>query len=136
MAGVRAVHRRGAHSYQQLVTARSRPLHRLEAQQVGPCQCSALPSSWYRSHPRKETPADFRALGTGRSVQQGRRVPAPHRIAALATALLGALDEAVQALLPSRVFDPAGILVNPIAAVMAVAASITLRSAHRRKTIQ
>jgi VanZ family protein len=42
------------------------------------------------------------------------------------------LDEFIQAFLPSRVFDPADILFNVLAAVMAAAASVALRWARRR----
>ena len=58
---------------------------------------------------------------------QGRRVPLPSLIAVVSTALVGALDEGMQALLPSRVFDPVDMLFNLLAAVMAVAGSATLR---------
>ena len=37
---------------------------------------------------------------------RGRRVPVPALLAALATSLLGVLDECIQAFLPSRVLDP------------------------------
>ena len=37
---------------------------------------------------------------------QGRRVPVPALLAVLATTLVGGLDEGIQELLPSRVFDP------------------------------
>jgi len=68
--------------------------------------------------------------------RQGRRVPTVPLIAVVATALLGALDESIQALLPGRVFDPADILVNLIAGAMAVAASVALRRARGRKSLQ
>lgn len=62
---------------------------------------------------------------------QGRRVPLPVLLAVLATALVGVLDECIQALLPNRVFDPRDILFNLLAAVMAVAASVALDWARR-----
>ena len=43
---------------------------------------------------------------------QGRRVPVPALLAMLATTLVGALDEGIQAILPSRVFDPMDMLFN------------------------
>lgn len=63
---------------------------------------------------------------------QGRRVLVPALLAILATALVGVFDECIQAILPSRVFDPRDILFNVVAAVMAVAASVALNWARRR----
>lgn len=63
---------------------------------------------------------------------QGRRVPVPALLAIVATALVGVLDECIQAFLPSRVFEPRDILFNVLAGVMAVAASVTLGWARRR----
>ncbi|MGI9455095.1 MAG: VanZ family protein [Aeoliella sp.] len=62
---------------------------------------------------------------------QGRRVPVPALLAALATSLLGVLDECIQAFLPSRVFDPIDILFNVLAAVMSVVAMVVLSWARR-----
>ena len=62
---------------------------------------------------------------------QGRRVPVPALLAILVTSLLGVLDECIQALLPSRVFDPIDMLFNFLAGVMAVAASAALGWARR-----
>ena len=62
----------------------------------------------------------------------GRRVPVPALFAIGATALLGVLDEGIQALLPSRVFDPIDILFNALAGLMAVLASVALAWARRR----
>lgn len=64
---------------------------------------------------------------------QGRRVPAPALLTVLATSLIGALDEGIQAFLPSRVFDLRDILFNTLAAVMAVGASAALAWARRRR---
>lgn len=61
----------------------------------------------------------------------GRHVPVPALLAILATSLIGTLDECIQWILPSRVFDPLDILVNVLAAVMAVAASVVLGWARR-----
>jgi hypothetical protein len=63
---------------------------------------------------------------------QGRRVPVPGLLAILATALVGVLDECMQAFLPSRVFDPRDILFNVLASVMAVVACVALGWARRR----
>lgn len=63
---------------------------------------------------------------------QGRRVPAPTLLAIAATALVGVLDEFIQAWLPTRVFDPRDILFNILAGLMAVLASLALTWARRR----
>ncbi|MCP4319884.1 MAG: hypothetical protein GY789_28880, partial [Hyphomicrobiales bacterium] len=42
----------------------------------------------------------------------GRSVPVPALLAVLATALLGVIDECIQAFLPIRVFDPLDIVVT------------------------
>ena len=63
---------------------------------------------------------------------QGRRVPVPALLAVLATALVGVVDECIQAFVPSRVFDPVDMLFNVLAGVMAVAASLALGWARRR----
>jgi VanZ family protein len=57
---------------------------------------------------------------------QGRRVPVPALLAILTTSLFGVLDECIQAILPSRVFEPTDILFNVLAALMAIVASVTL----------
>ena len=57
---------------------------------------------------------------------QGRRVPLPPLLAVLATAVLGVLDECIQAILPNRIFDPQDILFNLLAGTMAVGASVAL----------
>lgn len=63
---------------------------------------------------------------------RGRPVPVPALLAIGATILVGALDEFVQLLLPSRVFDPADIFVNSVSALMAVLAKLALGVARRR----
>lgn len=62
---------------------------------------------------------------------QGRRVPTPALLAILGASLLGLLDELVQAVLPSRVFDVRDILFNLGSAVMAVLARVLLERARR-----
>ena len=62
---------------------------------------------------------------------QGRRVPVPALLAIVAASLVGLIDEGIQRLIPSRVFDPVDILFNVLAAVMAVTASVALRRARR-----
>jgi hypothetical protein len=66
----------------------------------------------------------FQALTERR--QNGRRVPVPAVLAWGATSLIGCLDEGIQALLPSRVFDPIDIGVNTLAALMAIVASVVI----------
>jgi VanZ family protein len=61
-----------------------------------------------------------------------RSVPAPAVLAVAATAVLGLLDEGVQALLPSRVFDLRDIGFNAFAGLMAISASVALAWARRR----
>ena len=67
---------------------------------------------------------------------QGRRVPLPPLLAVLATAVLGVLDECIQAILPNRVFDPVDILFNLLAGTMAVGASVALAWARRWTRLQ
>lgn len=52
--------------------------------------------------------------------RNGKRVPYPAIFAIILTSLIGLLDECIQLLLPSRVFDPQDILFNTLAAVFAV----------------
>ncbi len=66
----------------------------------------------------------YEALRERRS--HGRRVPAPALLAVGAASLIGLVDEGIQAVLPFRVFDPVDIMVNCVAAAMAVAASMAL----------
>lgn len=61
----------------------------------------------------------------------GRRVPARALLAIGATALLGAIDEGIQALIPSRVFDPIDMGVNALAGLVAVSGSVALAWARR-----
>ena len=63
---------------------------------------------------------------------QGRRVPVPAVLAILATSLIGLLDEGIQAVLPSRVFDLFDVAFNALAATIAVLASLALAWARRR----
>lgn len=57
----------------------------------------------------------------------GRRVVAPAGIAFGLSAVLGVVDECIQALLPNRVFDVVDIGFNVLAAGLAVAAGVVLR---------
>jgi hypothetical protein len=68
--------------------------------------------------------------GRGR---HGRRVTVPAaRAVAVPAALLGWLDEGIQALLPNRVYDLRDAGVNALAGLMAIAASLVLGWARRR----
>ena len=64
---------------------------------------------------------------------QGRRVPIPALLAVLATAVVGVLDESIQAILPNRVLDPLDIGFNALVGLMAVGASLALARARRRR---
>lgn len=64
---------------------------------------------------------------------QGRRVPAPAVLAFAATAAVGTFDEVIQAVLPSRVFDPIDIGFNVLAGFMAVTVSAALSRASARR---
>ena len=60
-----------------------------------------------------------------------RHVPVPALLAVVAAAVMGAVDEGIQAFLPTRVFDLEDILFNVLAAVMAVSSSVALSWARR-----
>jgi hypothetical protein len=62
-----------------------------------------------------------------------RRVPVPALLALAATVLLGSLDEGIQAFLPNRVFDIRDLGFNALAPLMAIAASLVLARARRRR---
>ena len=63
---------------------------------------------------------------------QGRGVRFPALAAATIASLVGAVDEAVQAFVPGRVFDPRDIVFNVVAATLAVAASSALLWGRRK----
>lgn len=63
---------------------------------------------------------------------QGRRIPRPALLALVATALIGVLDEGLQALVPGRVFDTFDMGFDALAATMAITASVLLSWARRR----
>lgn len=64
--------------------------------------------------------------------RNGARVRVPALAAIAAAALFPWLDEAVQALMPSRVYDLRDVLVNALAAVVAVGALALVRAARTR----
>jgi len=65
-------------------------------------------------------------------LNQGGRVPGPAVLAVVLTAILGWLDEGIQALLPNRVYDFVDVGVNFLSALMAVTASVVLRWSRKR----
>jgi hypothetical protein len=73
----------------------------------------------------------FEALAERRA--SGARVPAPWLLAMVATAAVGAVDEGIQYLMPSRVFDPLDLVFNTGAAVMAVVGMLALGAARTRR---
>jgi hypothetical protein len=58
--------------------------------------------------------------------RQGRAIPRPAALTVAATALLGLIDEVIQAALPSRVFDWNDVVFNALAGGMVVAARLAL----------
>lgn len=66
--------------------------------------------------------------------RHGRRVPAPAALAVAATALLGWIDEGIQAFLPNRVYDLRDVGFNALAGLMAVTASLAMGRARRTAT--
>ncbi|MCY4527690.1 MAG: VanZ family protein [Chloroflexi bacterium] len=64
--------------------------------------------------------------------RQGRPVPFYPVLAVLAAALIGVVDELIQHIIPSRVFDPMDIFFNTMAGAIAVAAITTLAWAQKR----
>lgn len=64
----------------------------------------------------------------------GRPVPVPPLLAVLAVAVLGSVEEGIQAFLPNRVFDPVDIGFNALAGLMAVTARVCLSAVRRRST--
>ncbi len=64
-------------------------------------------------------------------VRHGRRVPAPAALTVALTALLGLLDEGIQALLPSRVFDVRDVFFNALAGFMVIAARLAIAPQQR-----
>ena len=63
---------------------------------------------------------------------RGPHLPTPAALAVTIASFLGVLDELIQALLPTRVFDPRDILFNTLAVILAVGAIKALRGARQR----
>ena len=66
---------------------------------------------------------------------QGRHIPVPALLALVVTALLGILDEGIQAILPNRVFDVRDVGFNTLAGLMALAANLALGRARRWRSL-
>lgn len=62
------------------------------------------------------------------------RVLRPAGLAVVITAVLGWIDEGIQALLPNRVYDLRDVGFNALAGLMAIAARLALARARRRAT--
>ncbi len=60
-------------------------------------------------------------------VRNRRRVPVPAALTVVVTALLGLLDEGIQAALPSRVFDLRDVFFNALAGFIVIAARLAIR---------
>ena len=71
----------------------------------------------------------YQALAERR--RNGRLVPAPAVLAVGVTAILGLIDEAIQVLLPNRVFDFIDVGFNALAGFMAIIAILALAWAQR-----
>ena len=63
-------------------------------------------------------------------VRKGGRVPIPAVLTVVVTALLGWLDEGIQALLPNRIYDIRDVGRNALAGLMAVVASVLISRAR------
>lgn len=63
--------------------------------------------------------------------QNGGSVPSPALVAFILTALLGWLDEGIQAVLPNRIYDLRDIVFNCLAGFVAIAANIILGRARK-----
>jgi hypothetical protein len=63
--------------------------------------------------------------------RRGRPVPQPAALTVAATALLGLLDEGIQAVLPSRVFDWNDVFFNALAGFMVIVARLALAPVRR-----
>jgi len=64
-------------------------------------------------------------------LRHDRRVLVPAVLAVAVTALLGWLDEGIQAILPNRIYDLRDVGFNALAGLMAIAASLALAQARR-----
>jgi len=63
--------------------------------------------------------------------RHGRRVPKPAALTVALTALLGVLDESIQAMLPNRAFDVRDIGFNALAGFMVIAARLAIAPQRR-----
>ena len=67
---------------------------------------------------------------------RGRAVPWPSATAFVITAGVGIVDEAVQVVLPTRVFDPIDMAFNVLAALGAVVAKVVIERLARRNRVE
>jgi VanZ family protein len=74
----------------------------------------------------------YQALAERRN--NGRHVPWPAALAVAITAAVGWIDEGIQALLPSRVYDLRDVGVNALAGLMAIIATLGLTWARHRQS--
>lgn len=58
--------------------------------------------------------------------RNGAHVPRPALLAIVVTSVVGAVDECIQLVIPSRVFDPIDLGFNALAATVAVSATLVL----------
>ena len=65
-------------------------------------------------------------------LRNGRKVPVPAALTVVVTALLGWLDEGIQAILPNRVYDIQDVGFNALAGLMAIVASLVIERVRRR----
>ena len=64
--------------------------------------------------------------------RNGGRVPAPAILAIIVTALLGWVDEGIQAVLPNRVYDIRDVGFNTLAGLMAITVSVVFAWVSQR----
>lgn len=64
--------------------------------------------------------------------KNGRNVPVPWLIAIAATALLGWVDEGIQAILPNRIYDIRDVGFNALAGLMAILGTVALMWARQK----
>lgn len=64
-------------------------------------------------------------------VSNGAHVPRPALLAIVVTSVVGAVDECIQLVIPSRVFDPIDLGFNVLAATVAVSATLVLARVRR-----
>jgi len=76
----------------------------------------------------------YRALDE--RIRNGRRLPRPAILAIAITAILGWIDEAIQALLPNRVYDIRDVGFNALAGLMAIVAIWIVQRVRQIRTVR